>query len=91
METNQEHDGELSGHYTKTDYSDGVIDASGVSNPNAMIPDRLVAGSAVTTLMRQFVYRKDDKASGALAIIYIPEQFRMHMDGNQLKQMQRGQ
>ncbi len=63
VETNQEHDGELSGHYTKTDYSDGVIDASGVSNPNAMIPDRLVAGSAVTDPYATNLFiRKYDKS-----------------------------
>ena len=61
--TNQEHDGELSGHYAKTDYSDGIIDASGVSNPNAMIPSRLVAGSACTDPYSTNLFiRKDDKS-----------------------------
>lgn len=62
-ETNQEHDGELSGHYAKTDYSDGIIDASGVSNPNAMMPSRLVAGSACTDPYSTNLFiRKDDKS-----------------------------
>lgn len=61
--TNQEHDGELSGHYAKTDYSDGIIDASGVSNPNAMIPSRLVAGSACTDPYSTNLFiKKDDKS-----------------------------
>ena len=62
-EINQGHDSELSGHYAKTDYSDGIIDASGVSNPNAMIPSRLVVGSACTDPYSTNLFiRKDDKS-----------------------------
>ncbi len=56
-------DSELSGHYAKTDYSDGVMDASGVSNPNAMIPNRLVAGADITDPYATSIFiRKDDKS-----------------------------
>ena len=53
----------IAGTDGKTDYSDGITDASGVSNPNAMIPGRLVAGSACTDPYSTNLFiRKDDKS-----------------------------
>jgi hypothetical protein len=56
-------DGFFKEHYNKTDYSDGVIDSSGVANPNEMVPDRLVVGAAYTDPYKTNLFiRKDDKS-----------------------------